>query len=60
MTNKNDRIVRDALRTAERVQIIWYEGGAKGTFATMDREFAKDLANAYARLCDRQEARLLD
>lgn len=39
-------------------RLFGMRGGAKGTFATMDREFAKDLANAYARLCDRQEARL--
>lgn len=57
MTNRNDRITRDAMRKADRMQIVWYVGETIGTIATMDREFAKDVANAYARMCDRMEER---
>ena len=55
MKNKNDRIKRDAMRTADRMQVIFYNGPMMTTFATLDREFMKDVANGYARLCDRQE-----
>lgn len=55
MIDKNSRIVRDAIRKAERTQVMWWNGESMGTFATLDEEFAKDIANAYARLCDRQE-----
>lgn len=55
MRNRNDRINRDAMRKADRMQVVWYNGETIGTVATMDREFAKDVANAYARMCDRQE-----
>ena len=55
MKNKNSRIVRDAIREADRTQIMWWNGESIGSFATMDEEFARDVANAYARLCDRLE-----
>lgn len=55
MKNKNSRIVRDAIREADRTQIMWWNGESVGSFATMDEEFARDVANAYARLCDRLE-----
>ena len=59
MTSATDRIIRDAIRKAERIEVIWRnEGPCQGQFATQDREFAVDLANAYARMCDRQEKRL--
>lgn len=53
MTNRNDRIVSDAIRQADRLQVIWYNGPSVGQFSSMDAEFVKDVANAYARLCDR-------
>lgn len=55
MKDKNSRIVRDAIREADRTQIMWWNGESVGSFATMDDEFARDVANAYARLCDRLE-----
>jgi len=55
MKDKNSRIVRDAIREADRTQIMWWNGESVGSFATMDEEFARDVANAYARLCDRLE-----
>ena len=55
MKDKNSRIVRDAIREADRTQIMWWNGENMGSFATLDDEFAKDIANAYARLCDRLE-----
>ena len=55
MKDKNSRIVRDAIREADRTQIMWWNGESVGSFATMDEEFARDMANAYARLCDRLE-----
>jgi len=63
MTSATDRIIRDAIRTAERVEVIWFsadEDRTIGQFATMDREFAKDVANAYARMCDRWEKNIKD
>lgn len=55
MKDKSSRIVRDAIREADRTQIMWWNGESVGSFATMDEEFARDVANAYARLCDRLE-----
>lgn len=57
MTNRNERIVRDAIRQADRLQVIWYNGPSVGQFSSMDAEFVKDVANAYARLCDRYDTK---
>lgn len=58
MIDKNSRILRDAIRKAEWVEVRWKNGFCGGQFATMDTEFAKDVANAYARMCDRHEHKI--
>lgn len=57
MTNKNDRITRDAIRKSKKVVIRFGKDGTRVTIPVEDPEFINDIANAYARLCDRKEAR---
>lgn len=58
MIGNDERIVRDAMRKAERIEVIWWNGEAVGSLASMDPEFAKEVAMAYVRLCERQEKRI--
>ena len=58
MRDRNDRLLRDAIRKADWMEISWRNGVSSGSFTTMDGEFAKDVANAFARYCDRMEQQL--
>lgn len=55
MIDKTDRILRDAIRKSEQVKVSWTNGPCQGFIASSDRQFIFDLANAYARMCDRRE-----
>lgn len=55
MIDKTDRILRDAIRKSEQVRFSWTNGPCEGFITTTDRQFIFDMANAYARLCDRRE-----
>lgn len=58
MRNRNDRIMRDAMRSAKMMEIIFMKDGTRAQWSTMDKEFMTDVANAFARLCDRLERQL--
>ncbi len=55
MKDPTDRKCRDAIWEADKVELSWWNGELMGHLTTSDHEFAVDIANAFARLCDRRE-----
>lgn len=55
MRDPIDRTIRDAMRTADSMKIVWANDPMEAEIKTTDREFIHDVANAFARLCDRRE-----
>lgn len=55
MRDPTDRIIRDAIYKADRIELTWHNGETIGHVTSSDHEFAVDMANAFARLCDRRE-----
>lgn len=55
MKDPTDRLCRDAIYEADKIELRWYNGESIGSISSADHEFAVDMANAFARLCDRRE-----
>lgn len=55
MTNPNDRITRDAIRKSRKVVIRFGKDETRVAMTVEDPEFINDIANAFARHCDREE-----
>ena len=55
MTDPIDRLCRDAIRKCDTMSVSWTNGELTGHLDSVDRDFVMDVANAFARMCDRRE-----